>query len=304
MKILIASPIFAESIEKLNAEHDVIQAFNASAEELTASIPDRHALVFRSGVNITADIMARAPDLKLLIRAGSGLDNLDLDYVNENNIELVRVPEPGARAVAELGFSLMLALARQIIKADSLLRNGHWAKHELTGYLLQGKTLGIYGAGNIGSLMGRMGHAWNMNVVGCVKNNSEHRSASLQKQHIRLTNVDEVVSSADFLSINVPLNADTRGMIGADTIARMKPGSFMVNLARGGIVDEQALLDALSSGHLAGAALDVHQEEGEGKVSPLAALGNTILTPHIGAMTIDSQRAIGERVIEIVEQRA
>ena len=304
MKILIASPIVAESIEKLSAEHDVIQAFTAPADELAAAIPDREALVFRSGVDITADVMARAPDLKLLIRAGSGLDNLDMDYVNENGIELVRVPEPGARAVAELGFSLMLAMARQIFKADSLLRNGHWAKHELTGYLLQGKTLGIYGAGNIGSLMGRMGDAWDMNVVGCVKNASEHRSASLQEQHIRLTNVDEVVSSADFLSINVPLNDETRGMIGADTIARMKPGSFLVNLARGGIVDEQALLDALTSGHLAGAALDVHQEEGEGKISPLAALSNTILTPHIGAMTIDSQRAIGERVIEIVGQRS
>ncbi|MBT8080955.1 MAG: hydroxyacid dehydrogenase [Gammaproteobacteria bacterium] len=304
MKILIASPIFADSIEKLSIEHDVIEAFNAPPEELAALIPDRQALVFRSGVDITADVMARAPDLKLLIRAGSGLDNLDLDYVKANGIELVRVPEPGARAVAELGFSLMLALARQILKADSLLRDGHWAKHELTGYLLQGKTLGIYGAGSIGSLMGRMGHAWDMNVVGCVKNACEHRAASLEEQHIRLADADEVVSTADFLSINVPLNDDTRGLIGADTLARMKAGSFLVNLARGGIVDEQALLDVLTSGHLAGAALDVHQQEGDGKVSPLAALSNTILTPHIGAMTIDSQRAIGGRVIEIVEQRS
>jgi phosphoglycerate dehydrogenase-like enzyme len=292
LKILILSPLFADSIKKLSVEHDVIQTFNAPAEEIAALIPDRQALVFRSGVDIAADGMARAPDLKLLIRAGSGLDNLDLDYVKENGIELVRVPEPGARAVAELGFSLMLALARQILKADSLLRDGHWAKHELAGYLLQGKTLGIYGVGNIGSLIGRMGDAWDMNVVGCVKNASEQRSVSLEEQHIRLADADEVVSTADFLSINLPLNDDTRGLISADTIARMKPGSFMVNLARGGIVDEQALFDALTSGHLAGAALDVHQEEGEGEVSPLAALRNTILTPHIGAMTIDSQRAI------------
>ena len=304
MNILIASQIFAEAIDKLRIANDVITAFNAPADELAALIPDREVLVFRSGVDITADLMARAPDLKLLIRAGSGLDNLDLDYVREHGIDLIRIPEPGARAVAELGFGFMLALAREMLRADSLLRKGRWAKHELTGYLLQGKTLGIYGAGNIGSLMGRMGHAWDMNVLGCVKSPTEEKAASLGRQHIRLAEAREVVASADFLSINVPLNDDTRGLIDAETIARMKPGSFLVNLARGGIVDEQALFDALTSDHLAGAALDVHAAEGEGKISPLAALPNVILTPHVGAMTVDSQRAIGERVIEIVEQRS
>lgn len=304
MNILIASPIFAESIDDLRAEHDVITAFNAPTDELATVIHDREALVFRSGVDITAELMALAPNLKLLIRAGSGLDNIDLDYVESHGIELIRIPGPGARAVAELGFSFMLALARQLLHADSLLRKGRWAKHELDGYLLEGKTLGIFGAGNIGSLVGRMGHAWGMTVVGCVRSPSGSRATALAEQHLRLTDAEEVVSTADFLSINVPLNDETRGLIDGDMIGRMKAGSFLVNLARGGIVDEYALRNALQAGGLAGAALDVHAQEGEGKISPLAGLQNVILTPHIGAMTIDSQRAIGVQVIDIVRQRS
>ena len=217
---------------------------------------------------------------------------------------MIRIPGPGARAVAELGFSLMLALARQVLRADKLLRQGRWAKHELSGYLLEGKTLGIYGAGNIGALVGRLGHAWGMEAIGCVKSPTEEREAELRNDGVRLVDADEVIERADFLTINLPLREETRNMIDARTLSRMKPGSFLVNLARGGIVDEHALLEALESGHLGGAALDVHANEGEGKISPLAELSNVILTPHIGAMTVDSQRAIGERVLEIVAQRS
>ena len=265
-------------------------------------IADREILVFRSGVDVTADLMAHAPDLKLLIRAGSGLDNIDLDYVRRKGLELVRVPGPGARAVSELAFCFMLALTRQVLPADRMLREGHWAKHELTGYLLEGKTLGIYGGGNIGSLVGRMGVAWGMRVLACVEYPSEKKTQQFRQQNISLVDTDQVVSTADFLSINVPLNEKTRGLIDASTIAQMKPGSYLVNLARGGIVDENALHAALISGHLRGAALDVHAAEGEGRISVLADLPNVILTPHIGAMTVDSQRAVGDRVIEIVRQ--
>ena len=304
MKILIASPIFAEAIECLREKNDIVLAFNAKTDELKKSILDCDALVFRSGVDINGDVMARAPGLRLLIRAGSGFDNVDLKYVRENGIEIIRIPGPGARAVAELGFSLMLALARQILVADKSLRSGRWAKHELSGYLLAGKTLGIYGAGNIGALLGRLGHAWDMDVIGCVKNPSAERRAELLQRGIRLADADEVLATADFLSINLPLADETRNLIDARAISRMKPGGFFVNLARGGIVDEQALLEALTSGHLAGAGLDVHTSEGDGQISPLAGLSNVVLTPHIGAMTVDSQRAIGERVIEIVAQHS
>ncbi|MDH3433225.1 MAG: hydroxyacid dehydrogenase [Gammaproteobacteria bacterium] len=304
MKILIASPIFEEAIERLREKNDVVLAFNAGTDELKKRISDRDALVFRSGVDINADVMARAPGLRLLVRAGSGCDNVDLDYVQKNGLEIIRIPGPGARAVAELGFSLMLALARQIVVADKLLRSGRWAKHELSGYLLAGKTLAIYGAGNIGSLLGCLGHAWDMDVIGCVKNPSAERAAELLKHGVRLAGADEVLATGDFLSINLPLTDETRNLIDKQAISRMKPGSFLVNLARGGIVDEHALLEALTGGRLAGAGLDVHASEGEGKISPLVGLSNVILTPHIGAMTVDSQRAIGDRIIEIVAQRS
>lgn len=305
MKILVASSIHADAIDELSERHDVICAFNAKEEELQVLVKDRECLIFRSGVSISAEVMECAPDLKLLVRAGSGIDNVDVGYVRERGLELVRVPEPGAKAVSELSFALMLALARNVLEADRLTRRGRWAKYELEGYLLTGKGLGIIGLGNIGSRVGRMGVAWGMDVVGCVEYPSPHRAAEFLEQGIRLVDdCRDVLAVADFVSIHVPLKDSTRNLVDADTFAHVKPGAYMVNLARGGVVNEAALRRLLTEGRLRGAALDVHEEEGEGKISPLADLPNVILTPHIGAMSIDSQREIGERVIEIVDSYA
>lgn len=301
MKILIASSIDPDAVERLSEQHDVICAFGAKDSALKALIKDREALIFRSGVQITAEVMACAPDLKLLVRAGSGLDNLDVAYVETHGLKLVRVPEPGAKAVAEMSFALMLSLARNILPADRLTRQGHWAKQEMTGYLLTGKTLGIIGAGNIGSRVGRMGAAWGMEVLGCVEHPSPAAAARLREKGIRLADCDEVLARSDYVSLHVPLKDSTRNLIDAAALARMKPGAYLINLARGGVVDEAALYTALTEGRLRGAGLDVHQAEGEGKISPLAELPNVVLTPHIGAGTFDSQREIGERIIEIVE---
>lgn len=300
MKLLIASPIDSEAIARLRQQHDVVDATGVDRTTLERQIQDREALIFRSGVLIDGALMAKAPGLKLLIRAGSGLDNLDMEYVTANGLALVRTPGPGARAVAELAFSLMLALARQLLTADRLLREGHWAKHRIEGHLLDGKTLGIYGCGNIGGNVGRMGAAWGMRVLGCVRGSTDERRDSLRTQQIELVESDEVLAQADFLSIHVPLNDATRGLIDASALAKMKQGAFLVNLARGGVVVEQALHEALVSGHLRGAGTDVHEREGEGLISPLADLPNVILTPHMGAGTVDSQRVIGELVIEAV----
>lgn len=301
MKILIASSIHKEALEKLQAQHDVICAFNAKQDELKSLIVDREVLIFRSGVQITAGVMERAPHLKLLLRAGSGIDNLDMDYVRENNLRLVRIPGPGAKAVAEMSFALMLALSRNILEADRLTRQGRWAKQQLTGHLLRGKVLGIVGAGNIGSLTGSMGVAWGMEVLGCVEHPTAATAERLNEKGIRLTTFDEVVSKSDYVSLHVPLNEKTRHMIDAGVLARMKPGAYLINLARGGVVDEIALYEALNSGHLRGAGMDVHAAEGEGKISPLADLNNVILTPHIGAGAFDSQREIGQIVLETIE---
>ncbi|HEY5572878.1 MAG TPA: hydroxyacid dehydrogenase [Anaerolineales bacterium] len=301
MKILIASSIYAQAIEKLRERHDVVCAFNAKEDELKTYIRDREVLIFRSGVQITADVMASAPELKLILRAGSGVDNIDLDYVNRNGLTLVRIPGPGAKAVAEMSFALMLSLARNVLEADRLTRQGIWAKHELTGYLVTGKVLGIVGAGNIGSRVGQLGYAWGMEVLGCVEHPSPESAERLQEKGIRLADIGDVLSKSDFVSIHVPLKESTRKLIGAQALSQMRPGAYLINLARGGVVDEPALYDALVNKRLGGAALDVHESEGNGKISPLAALPNVILTPHIGAGTFDSQREIGEIVIQTID---
>ena len=305
MNILIASSISKHAIEILNENHDVICAFNAPEDKLISLIKDRELIIFRSGVQISAKVMSAAPNLRFLIRAGSGLDNLDFNYSQERGIELVRIPEPGAKAVAELSFAFMLALSRNLLYADKEWRQGHWVKSELKGFLLRGKVLGIIGAGNIGSLVGQMGSAWGMTVLGCVAEDdyTPENEAFLSSKGIQLTTFEEVVSKADYLTIHVPLDENTRNLIDKRVLKLMKTGSYLLSLARGGVVNERDLLDILEEGdRLRGVALDVHENEGEGKISPFASLPNVILTPHIGAQTIDSQREIGDRVLETIQQ--
>jgi phosphoglycerate dehydrogenase-like enzyme len=302
-RVLIASSIDADALATLCRQHDVVTAIDAPKEVLSSAIRDREILIFRSGVNITAEVMANAPDLKLLIRGGSGLDNIDLDYARDHGIHLERIPGPGAQAVAEMAFGLMLALARNILVADRLLRQGRWTKYEMGGYLLRGKTLGIVGLGNIGTRVAKLGLAWGMQPIGCVEHPSSQRAADSQARGIRLASMDEVLASADFVSIHVPLKSSTRYLFDADTLATVKPGAYLLNFARGGVVDEQALYHELTEGNrLRGVALDVHEHEGEGKISPLAGLPNVVLTPHIGAMAIDAQREIGERILQLVDE--
>jgi phosphoglycerate dehydrogenase-like enzyme len=171
------------------------------------------------------------------------------------------------------------------------------------GYNLRGKRLGIVGLGSIGSRVAALGSAWGMRPIGVVARPSEERSQAFAEDGIDLADLDRVLAEGDFISLHVPLNGNTRGMIGADQLAKVKPGAFLVNIARGGVVDEAALFDALQpGGRLRGAALDVHVAEGEGKRSPLADLPNVILTPHIGAQTIDAQEEIGREVVAIIDR--
>lgn len=301
VRILLASPISPRALEALSSRHDVVDAVGRPEGELERLIAGCDALVFRSGVQITAPVMECAPELRLVVRAGSGIDNIDLDYVERRGLRLVRVPGPGAQAVAEMAFALILGLARQMLIADRALREGHWIKHEVRGHLLQGKTLGVYGAGNIGLKVARMGVAWGMRVLACVENPTPERRRDFAEGGIELESGDVLLSESDYLSIHVPLNEATTGLIGRAELAKMKPGAFLVTLARGGVVDEDALFEALDSGRLAGAGLDVHEREGEGEVSGLASLPNVILTPHIGATTVDTQDIIGEKIVEIID---
>jgi phosphoglycerate dehydrogenase-like enzyme len=259
-------------------------------------------LVFRSGVALDRKLLEHAKALKLIIRAGSGMDSLDVEYAESRNILIKRIPEPAARAVAEMGLGLMLCLARKIIPADKAFRQGHWAKNEIEGRLLAGKALGVVGVGNIGSVVGQLGKAMGMRVIGCVEYPSPDRSERLREKGIELLSFSDVIEEADFLSIHVPLQASTRGLINGVVLSRMKVGSCLINLSRGGVVDEQALFQSLSNERgLMGAAVDVHQSEGAGFSSPLSSLSNVILTPHIGSQTIDTQQEIGKRVVEIID---
>ena len=302
MRLLVASPIHSDALAALEQEHDVRLAIGAPEAELAAAAADREAIIFRSGVTIGAEALG-APALRLLVRAGSGLDNLDLDLVKRRGIELHRIPGPGAQAVAELTFGLMLGLARGIVHADRQLRAGHWIKSELVGYNLRGKRLGIVGLGSIGTRVAQLGLAWGMRPIGCVDHPTDERRAAFATMGIDLGDFDAVLGEGDFVTIHVPLGSATRNLIGAPELARMKAGAYLVNIARGGVVDEAALAEALAPrGHLRGAALDVHVAEGEGRVSPLADLANVILTPHIGAQTIDAQEEIGREIVAIIRR--
>jgi phosphoglycerate dehydrogenase-like enzyme len=305
MRILVASKIDPDALATLRADHDVVTAIGAPRDELEALMADREALIFRSGLDIDRRLLDAAPELHTIVRAGSGLDNLDLDGVRQRGIHLQRIPGPGARAVAELTFALFLGLARQVPEVDRLLRNGQWAKNEVVGWNLGGKTLGIIGLGSIGSTVARLGRGWGMRVIGCVDRPTPERAARFADEGIELVAPETVLEQGDFISIHVPLGPATRGLIGQRELARMKPTAFLVNIARGGVVDESALLAALTgAGGPAGAGLDVHEAEGPGRVSPMADLSNVILTPHIGATTVDAQREIGVEIVRIIEDRA
>ena len=301
MKILLASSIDPAAIKALEKDHDVVRAFNAPEPQLIELVRDREVVVLRSGVTISAAVLDAAPNLELLLRAGSGLDNIDLAHARARGVQIARVPGSSAQPVAELTFALLLSLVRKVALADRLLREGHWPKAQLGGPLLAGKTLGIVGAGRIGSRVGEMGAAWGMRAIGCVDKPTPAVAAALAERGVTLTDCETVVTEADFLCLHMPLDERTHHFVDARLLSRMKDGSFLVNMARGGVVDERALYTELTEGdRVLGAALDVHELEGEGVISPLTGLPNVVLTPHIGAMAWDSQRLIGERVVELL----
>jgi D-3-phosphoglycerate dehydrogenase / 2-oxoglutarate reductase len=301
VKILLASSIDPAAIEALERDHDVVRAFNAPEDDLTRLVEDREAIVFRSGVTISAAVLDAGPNLALLLRAGSGLDNVDVAHAQGRGVRVVRVPGSSAQPVAELTFALLLSLVRNVSLADRLLREGHWPKSKLGGPLLDGKTLGVVGAGRIGSRVGEMGAAWGMRALGCVADPSPAVAGALAARGITLTDFDRVVGESDFLCLHLPLDEWTHHLIDAHVLSRMKQGSFLINVARGGVVDEKALFAELTEGgKVLGAALDVHELEGEGVLSPLASLPNVVLTPHIGGLSERSIARMTERATQHV----
>jgi D-3-phosphoglycerate dehydrogenase / 2-oxoglutarate reductase len=304
MRVVLMSSIDPRAVSALQVDHEVVDAIGAGPEALTVALADAHVAILRSGTALTADLIASAPELALVVRAGSGLDNIDQAALAERGIRLERVADPGAAAVAEMALALMLALLRNVVAADRDLRAGRWRKTAHLGRRLAGRTLGVVGAGNIGTRVGSLGRLLGMDVLGCVEHPDTHARRRLARAGIGLATLDDVLGRSDVVSLHVPLTDATRGLIDIDALARMPRGSCLVNLARGGVVDERALHDALTSGHLGGAALDVHEREGDPFASDLAALPNVVLTPHIGASTAEAQREIGEQVVQVVREWA
>ncbi len=265
-------------------------------------LTDFDALVVRGRTRVTAEaIQSAVPRLRVIGRAGVGVDNIDLEAARRHAVIVVNAPLAATAAVAEHSLALMLSLARRIPQADRSMRQGEWRKKEFEGLELSGKTLGIIGVGRIGEALGSRAAALGMHPIGF--------DPLLSDEEIRRKGVEPVVletllQSSDIISLHVPLTVDTRGMIGPKEFGIMQPGSYLICAARGGVVDETALLDALETGRLAGAALDVFEHEPPG-AAPLIRHPNLISTPHIGAQTVEAQtRAacdIAEEILAALE---
>lgn len=255
------------------------------------------AIVVRSATRITRELIEAAPRLKVIGRAGAGVDNIDLDAATERGIPVLNAPAGNTVSAAELTFALILALARKVIAADRSVRAMTWKAPRLAGVELNRKTLGLVGAGRIGGEVARRARAFGMRVLVHDPYLPADRARELDAEP---GDLDDLIERADFLSLHVPLTASTTSMIGAEQLRRMKPSAYLVNAARGGVVDEDALALALRAGWVAGAALDVFREEPLPASSPLVGSPNLILSPHLGASTAEAQELVASEIASAV----
>ena len=292
MRILVAEPIADEGIDVLQARHDVDVRTGLSRDELRSAIADYDALLVRSQVRVDAPLIEAGPRLVVIGRAGVGVDNVDLDAATRAGVTVVNAPTGNTIAAAEHTLALLLGLARRVAAADASVRRGKWQRAPFEGVEVRGKTLGLIGLGKIGLAIADRARGLEMTVVG----HDPYVTAEQASLHgVELVDLDVLLARSDFVSVHVPLTHATKHLIGRATIAKMKPGAFVLNTARGGIVDEAALADALLSGQVGGAAIDVFETEPP-KDSPLLSAPNTILTPHLGASTAEAQVAVAVEV--------
>ena len=299
MKIVVAEKVAANAIQLLKDEPDwnVITPDQLNGN-LAAALPDADALIVRSAVDVNADVLRNAGKLRVIGRAGVGVDNIDLDAATKAGIAVMNTPGANAVAVAEHTLALMLALARSISRADSTTRAGKWEKKSLQGTELRGKTLGIIGLGRIGMEVAKRAKAFDMKLIA----HDPFVAASVARDlEIQLAELDQVYAAADYISLHVGLTPQTTGMINEQSIKKMKKGVRIVNCARGELLDEGALAAALQSKQVAGLALDVFTEEPP-KNSPLLALDNVIATPHIAGSTNEAQDAVGVQIASQVRE--
>jgi len=270
-------------------------------EQIAEKIGKFEVVIVRSRTKMTRELVEKANKCQIIARVGVGLDNIDQDAAKEKNIRVINAVEGAITAVAELVIGLMLSMAREIPRADREIRNGNWIKKELMGSELKGKYLGIIGLGNIGKRLGRLARALNMNIIGydvTPIDDGFSKEVGLMK-----ADLDTLLSSADYVSFHVPLLDSTRHMINAEKLKMMKNTARIINTARGGVIDEEALYNSLKDGSLAGAALDVFEVE-PATGNKLITLPNFIATPHMGAQTKEAQllaaNIIAEKIIQVL----
>lgn len=295
--VLVTEKIAQSGLDLLSeAGHQVVVREGLSPDELMEAIAGVDALIIRSATQVTAEVLARAPHLMVVGRAGVGLDNVDVPAATERGVMVVNAPTSNILSAAELAIGLLLAQARNIPQAHAALVAGRWERSHWEGVELHGKVLGVVGLGRAGSLVAQRAHAFGMNLLAFDPYISAERARAMG---VELRSLEDLFAESDFISIHTPKTPETTGLIGRDLLAKAKPGIRIVNTARGGIVDEEALADAIRSGIVAGAALDVFTKEPP-TGSPLFELPSVVVTPHLGASTGEAQDKAGVTIAEQV----
>lgn len=295
MKILAADGISAQGIEILKPEFEVDIRDKISHEELLEIIPQFDALMVRSASKVTADVIERAENLKIIGRAGVGVDNIDVQAATAKGILVINSPGGNTIAATEHTCAMMLALARKIPIANQTMQAGEWNRKKYVGVELNNKTLGVIGMGRIGAGVAKRAIAFGMDVLGYDPYINEERANSIG---VKIATLDELIEQSDFITVHMPLTDETRGMISKPQLLRMKKSARLINCARGGIINEQDLADAVREGVIAGAAIDVFTEEPLPPNHPLRGIENIILTPHLGASTVEAQIGVSVDVAE------
>jgi len=298
MKVLVSDSLSHAGIEILRQSPDIEVDVkdNLTAQELKGVITDYDALVIRSKTKVTADIIEQAHNLKVIGRAGIGLDNIDIPAASKKGIVVMNTPEGNTITAAEHTIAMIMALSRNIPQATASLKLGNWDKTKLEGWEIFNKTLGIIGVGRIGRLVAERARGLLMKVIA---SDPYIKPEAIEKMNIEPVPFDQLLQRSDYITIHTPLTNETNNMINKKTISRMKQGAMLINCARGGIVNEDDLYDALESSHLAGAALDVFSKEPPGK-SKLMSLPHFICTPHLGASTREAQDKVAKDIAEQV----
>lgn len=292
-RVLVTEKIAEEGLDALRAAgHEVDVQLGLSPEELLDAVVGAHALIIRSATTVTAEVLDAGTDLVVVGRAGIGLDNVDVTHATTRGVMVVNAPQSNILSAAEQTMALLLSQARNIPQAHSALVDGRWERSKWEGVELADKTLAVVGLGRIGKLVAQRAMAFGMNIIAHDPFVSPERAAAM---NIELVDLDEIAERADFLTLHVARTPETIGLIGADFLSKAKPGLRVINVARGGIVDEAALAEAIADGRIAGAALDVFETEPTTE-SPLFELPQVVVTPHLGASTKEAQAKAGDTI--------